>query len=46
MRRSTIAVVGVVALLGGIIALVITVAPESIILFAVGAILLLMTLFN
>ena len=45
MRRSTIAVVGVVALLGGTIAMGTTNAPDSIIgIFAVGG-LLLMTLF-
>jgi hypothetical protein len=45
VRRSTIAVVGVVALLGGTIAMVTTNATDSIIgIFAVGSVLL-MTLF-
>jgi hypothetical protein len=45
VRRSTIAAVGVVALLAGIIAMVTTNAPDSIIgVFAVGGVLLI-TLF-
>jgi hypothetical protein len=45
VRRSAIAVVGVVALLGGTIAMVTTNAPDSTIyIFAVGGVLL-MTLF-
>ena len=41
MRRSSIAVVGVVALLGGIIAMVTTNAPDPITFFAVGGVLLM-----
>ena len=41
MRRSSIAVVGVVALLGGIIAMVTTDASDPITFFAVGGVLLM-----